>query len=77
MVRTNIDQMFCILDSRFDFLILIFHVFAAMNLIFSFTNGVEWDGPYRMQFQVPRRWKNRPIEFFNEVISHLLHLENL
>lgn len=41
---------------------------AAVNLIFSFTNGIDWDGPYRLQFQVPKAWKNRPIEFFNEVI---------
>lgn len=39
----------------------------ALNLIFSFTNGAEWDGPYRLQFQVPKPWRNRPIEFFNEV----------
>ncbi|KAF5739087.1 hypothetical protein HS088_TW12G00286 [Tripterygium wilfordii] len=39
----------------------------ALNVIFSFTNGVDWDGPYRLQFQVPKAWRNRPIEFFNEV----------
>ncbi|MQM04896.1 hypothetical protein Taro_037713 [Colocasia esculenta] len=39
----------------------------AVNLIFSFTNGVDWDGPYKLQFQVLRRWQNKPIEFFNEV----------
>jgi len=40
---------------------------AALNLIFSFTNGKEWDGPYRLQFQVPKAWQNKPISFFNEV----------
>ncbi|CAI0540053.1 unnamed protein product [Linum tenue] len=39
----------------------------AVNLIFSFTNGVDWDGPYRLQFQVPKAWRNKQIEFFNEV----------
>lgn len=38
----------------------------ALNLIFSFTNGVEWDGPYRLQFQVPKAWRNKPMDFFNE-----------
>ncbi|KAJ6394717.1 hypothetical protein OIU77_023842 [Salix suchowensis] len=42
----------------------------AVNLIFSFTNGVNWDGPYRLQFQVPNGWRNKPIEFFNEVLPH-------
>ena len=40
---------------------------AALNLIFSFTNGVDWDGPYRLQFQVPKALRNKAIEFFNEV----------
>lgn len=39
----------------------------ALNLIFSFTNGKEWDGPYRLQFQVPKAWQNKSISFFNEV----------
>ncbi|EOY25827.1 Post-illumination chlorophyll fluorescence increase isoform 5 [Theobroma cacao] len=38
----------------------------AVNLIFSFTNGANWDGPYRLQFQVPKAWQNRAIEFFNQ-----------
>ncbi|KAL5072455.1 hypothetical protein RYX36_011439 [Vicia faba] len=38
----------------------------ALNLIFSFTNGEDWDGPYRLQFQVPKPLQNKPIEFFNE-----------
>ncbi|KAH8520781.1 hypothetical protein H0E87_002000 [Populus deltoides] len=42
----------------------------AVNLIFSFTNGVDWDGPYRLQFQVHNGWRNKPIEFFNEVLTH-------
>ncbi|KAK9281688.1 hypothetical protein L1049_004592 [Liquidambar formosana] len=47
----------------------------AMNLIFSFTNGVEWDGPYKLQFQVPKAWQNKPIEFFNEGLAEELSKE--
>ncbi|KAJ8550861.1 hypothetical protein K7X08_000231 [Anisodus acutangulus] len=38
----------------------------ALSLIFSFTNGTEWDGPYRLQFQVSKSWRNKPTEFFTE-----------
>lgn len=44
----------------------------ALNLIFSFTNGSEWDGPYRLQFQVPKAWQNKPISFFNEGLAEEL-----
>uniref|UniRef100_A0A5B7BC67 PIFI-like Ig-like domain-containing protein n=1 Tax=Davidia involucrata TaxID=16924 RepID=A0A5B7BC67_DAVIN len=44
----------------------------ALNLIFSFTNGVEWDGPYRLQFQFPKAWQNKPISFFNEGLAEEL-----
>lgn len=47
----------------------------AMNLIFSFTNGVDWDGPYRLQFQIPKTWQNKPIEFFNEGLAEELSKE--
>ncbi|KAL0415355.1 UNVERIFIED_CONTAM: hypothetical protein Slati_3367400 [Sesamum latifolium] len=47
----------------------------AMSLIFSFTNGTEWDGPYRLQFQVPKAWRNRPIEFFTEGLAEELSKE--
>ncbi|KAJ6309044.1 hypothetical protein OIU76_018607 [Salix suchowensis] len=47
----------------------------AVNLIFSFTNGVNWDGPYRLQFQVPNGWRNKPIEFFNEGLAEELSKE--
>lgn len=46
-----------------------------MNLIFSFTNGVDWDGPYRLQFQVPKAWRNKPIEFFNGGLAEELGKE--
>lgn len=51
----------------FSFLSILFP--AAVNMIFSFTNGADWDGPYRIQFQVPRAWRNKPMDFFNEVYA--------
>ncbi|XP_052174474.1 protein POST-ILLUMINATION CHLOROPHYLL FLUORESCENCE INCREASE, chloroplastic [Diospyros lotus] len=47
----------------------------AVNLIFSFTNGAEWDGPYRLQVQVHKPWLNRPIGFFNEGLAEELGKE--
>lgn len=47
-----------------------FFLFAAVNLIFSFTNGVDWDGPYKVQFEVPKAWRNKPVDFFNQVIRY-------
>ncbi|KAK4838258.1 hypothetical protein QYF36_012331 [Acer negundo] len=47
----------------------------AVNLIFSFTNGVDWDGPYRLQFQVPKGWRNKPIDFFNKGLAEELSNE--
>jgi hypothetical protein len=38
-----------------------------MTLVFSFTNGVDWDGPYTLKFRVPKPWLNKPLSFFNEV----------
>ncbi|KAG5523305.1 hypothetical protein RHGRI_035200 [Rhododendron griersonianum] len=49
--------------------------FNAVNLIFSFTNGNEWDGPYKMQFQVLKPWQNKPITFFNEGLAEELSKE--
>ncbi|KAJ9692689.1 hypothetical protein PVL29_011667 [Vitis rotundifolia] len=47
----------------------------AVNLIFSFTNGTEWDGPYKLLFQVPKAWRNKPIEFFNQGLAEELSKE--
>ncbi|KAK9130672.1 hypothetical protein Sjap_011159 [Stephania japonica] len=47
----------------------------AVTLIFSFTNGVEWDGPYKLRFQVPKAWKNKQISFFNEGLAKELSKE--
>lgn len=47
----------------------------AVNLIFSFTNGEDWDGPYRLQFQVPKAWRNREMDFFNQGLTEELSKE--
>ncbi|OAY80754.1 hypothetical protein ACMD2_18728 [Ananas comosus] len=47
----------------------------AVCLIFSFTNGVDWDGPYRLQFQLLKMWKNRPLSFFNEGLAEELSVD--
>ncbi|XP_073035433.1 protein POST-ILLUMINATION CHLOROPHYLL FLUORESCENCE INCREASE, chloroplastic isoform X1 [Primulina eburnea] len=47
----------------------------ALSLIFSFTNGVDWDGPYKLQFQVPKAWRNRPMDFFSEGLAKELSKE--
>ncbi|CAI9267445.1 unnamed protein product [Lactuca saligna] len=47
----------------------------AVNLIFSFTNGSEWDGPYKLQFQVPKAWRNRELDFFNRGLTEELSRE--
>ncbi|XP_039128273.1 uncharacterized protein LOC120264526 [Dioscorea cayenensis subsp. rotundata] len=47
----------------------------AVNLIFSFTNGVDWDGPYKLQFEVPKRWRNKPISFFNKGLAEELKVD--
>lgn len=47
----------------------------ALNLIFSFTNGTKWDGPYSLQFQVPKAWRNMPASFFNEGLAEELSRE--
>ncbi|KAL8252297.1 hypothetical protein R6Q59_035990 [Mikania micrantha] len=47
----------------------------AVNLIFSFTNGADWDGPYRLQFQVPKAWRNRELDFFNRGLAEELSRE--
>ncbi|KAL4559920.1 hypothetical protein LXL04_032066 [Taraxacum kok-saghyz] len=47
----------------------------AVNLIFSFTNGSEWDGPYKLQFQVPKAWRNRELDFFNQGLTEELSRE--
>ncbi|OEL28248.1 hypothetical protein BAE44_0010734 [Dichanthelium oligosanthes] len=47
----------------------------AMSLIFSFTNGTEWDGPYTLKFRVPKPWQNKPPSFFNEGLADELNRE--
>ncbi|KAL6884503.1 hypothetical protein ACP4OV_010439 [Aristida adscensionis] len=47
----------------------------AMSLIFSFTNGGEWDGPYTLKFRVPKPWQNKPPSFFNDGLADELNRE--
>ncbi|XP_075490140.1 protein POST-ILLUMINATION CHLOROPHYLL FLUORESCENCE INCREASE, chloroplastic-like [Primulina tabacum] len=47
----------------------------ALSLIFSFTNGVDCPGPYKLQFQVPKSWRNRPAYFFTEGLAKELSKE--
>ncbi|GAB4842083.1 hypothetical protein Ancab_012043 [Ancistrocladus abbreviatus] len=47
----------------------------ALTLIFSFTNGYEWDGPYRLQFQVPTAFRNKPVAFYNKGLAEELSKE--
>lgn len=41
----------------------------ALTLEFSFTDGKEWDGPYKLKFEIPKKWKNKPSVFFNEGLA--------
>ncbi|KAG2547644.1 protein POST-ILLUMINATION CHLOROPHYLL FLUORESCENCE INCREASE, chloroplastic-like [Panicum virgatum] len=47
----------------------------AVSLVFSFTNGAEWDGPYTLKFKVPKPWQNKPLSFFNEGLANELNRE--
>ncbi|AQK64359.1 chloroplast post-illumination chlorophyll fluorescence increase protein [Zea mays] len=47
----------------------------ATSLIFSFTNGAEWDGPYTLKFRVPKPWQKKPLSFFNEGLADELNRE--
>ncbi|PAN46292.1 hypothetical protein PAHAL_9G175300 [Panicum hallii] len=47
----------------------------AVSLVFSFTNGAEWDGPYTLKFKVPKPWQNKPLSFFNEGLADELNRE--
>ena len=71
---TSILMSFKLHSKSFNVILLTSLFCAALNMIFSFTNGVDWDGPYRLQFQVPKVLQNKPIEFFNEVNEHTFSL---
>lgn len=42
---------------------------AALTLEFSFTDGQNWDGPYKLTMEVPSKLKGLPQSYFNEVNS--------
>ncbi|KAI5080731.1 hypothetical protein GOP47_0003914 [Adiantum capillus-veneris] len=44
----------------------------ALTLEFSFTDGKVWDGPYKLKFEIPKRLKNQPLEFFNKGLAEEL-----
>ncbi|KAG6549043.1 hypothetical protein Mapa_009486 [Marchantia paleacea] len=44
----------------------------ALSLEFSFTDGAKWDGPYKLNFVIPAKWKNEPVSFFNEGLARAL-----
>jgi hypothetical protein len=50
-------------------------VVAAISLVFSFTNGTDWDGPYTLNFKVPKPWQDKPLSFFNEVCFCIFSLK--
>lgn len=47
----------------------------ALTLEFSFTDGVNWNGSYMIEFEVPAKWKNMPTIFFNEGLAETLSQE--
>jgi hypothetical protein len=40
-----------------------------MTLEFSFTDGTNWDGPYKITMEIPPKLKGLPQRFFDEVYS--------
>jgi hypothetical protein len=40
---------------------------AATSLEFSFTDGVNWDGPYKLFMEIPEKLKGLPQSYFNAV----------
>ncbi|KAJ7526727.1 hypothetical protein O6H91_16G020500 [Diphasiastrum complanatum] len=41
----------------------------ALTLEFSFTDGKEWNGPYKIEFKVYSKFKNMPATFFTEGLT--------
>ena len=42
---------------------------AALTLEFSFTDGQNWDGPYKLAMELPEKLKGLPQSYFDEVNS--------
>eukprot|EP00250_Pteridium_aquilinum_P022588 c25428_g1_i1 orf=159-1001(+) len=47
----------------------------ALTLEFSFTDGKDWDGPYKLKFQIPRKLRDKPMEFYNEGLAKELSVD--
>jgi len=46
----------------------------ATSLEFSFTDGVNWDGPYKLFMEIPEKLKGLPQSYFNaELAKELAH----
>jgi hypothetical protein len=41
----------------------------ATSLEFSFTDGVNWDGPYKLMMELPQKLKGLPQSYFNEGLA--------
>ncbi|EFJ11008.1 hypothetical protein SELMODRAFT_127024 [Selaginella moellendorffii] len=41
----------------------------TLSLEFSFTNGKDWDGPYKLNVAVPPKFRNKPSSFFSEGLA--------
>lgn len=46
-----------------------FNRLSALTLEFSFTDGKDWDGPYKLVMDVPQKLKGLPQSYFDEVIA--------
>jgi hypothetical protein len=44
----------------------------ARTLEFTFTDGSNWHGDYVLEFDVPVKWKNQPMSWFNEQLREEL-----
>ncbi|GAQ85423.1 post-illumination chlorophyll fluorescence increase [Klebsormidium nitens] len=48
----------------------------AQTLEFSFTDGKEWHGSYKLSFEMPTRFRNQPQSFFDQGLAAELSAED-
>jgi hypothetical protein len=48
----------------------------AQTLEFSFTDGKEWHGSYKLAFELPTRFRNQPQSFFDQGLAAELSAED-